>query len=145
MSNFLTGSGRRVPILCKISINGSVEYLGIPDFHRTGGLFWAGNLLAPRYSWGGSGTTTNQNWVIPPGIPYGIVSVPWRVTIPTRPAYTLRIMENALAAACHACDDHLQSRNMARIPSPSTIRNLLRNLRVNWRGYDWDGLVNQYF
>ena len=51
LSNYLTESGRRVPILGRISINESVEYLGVPDFHRTGGAFWDANLLAPRSSW----------------------------------------------------------------------------------------------
>ena len=33
--NYLTESGRRVPILSQIPINGSVKYLGTPDFHKT--------------------------------------------------------------------------------------------------------------
>ena len=49
-------------IFGRISINGSVEYLGVPDFQRTGGPDWTANLLAPRYSWVDGGTTTNQNW-----------------------------------------------------------------------------------
>ena len=66
-SNYLTESGIRVPILGQIFINGSVEYLGIPDFQRTGGPFWDENLLDPCFSWGDSGTTTNQNWLVEPG------------------------------------------------------------------------------
>ena len=49
-SDYLTESGRRFLILGQISINVSVEYLGIPNFHRIGGPFWASNLLAPRSS-----------------------------------------------------------------------------------------------
>ena len=49
-SDHLTESGRRIPILGQISMNESVEYLGVPDFHRTDGPFWASNLLAPRSS-----------------------------------------------------------------------------------------------
>ena len=63
-SNYLTRSGRMIPILRKISIIGSVEYLGITDFHRTSGPFWDANLLAPCSIWGDGGTTTNQNWGI---------------------------------------------------------------------------------
>ena len=34
-SGYLTVNGRRIPIFGRISINGSVELLGVPDFHRT--------------------------------------------------------------------------------------------------------------
>ena len=44
-SDYPTESGRRVPIIGQISINRGVEYLGIPDFHRTSGLFWDAHLL----------------------------------------------------------------------------------------------------
>ena len=86
-------------ILGRISINGSVKWLGVPDFHRTGGPFWTANLLAPRSSWGYGGTTTNQNWGIKPGGPYGSVAVMWIHPVPVRPAYTPRIMEKAHATA----------------------------------------------
>ena len=75
LSDDLTESRRRVPILGQISINGSVEYLGIPVFHTTGGTFWGANLLAPYFHCGDGGTSTNQNWEIQPGGPYGSVFV----------------------------------------------------------------------
>ena len=56
-SDYLTESGRRIPIIGRISINGSVEWLGVPDFHRTDGPV----VVALRSSWGDGGTTTNQN------------------------------------------------------------------------------------
>ena len=34
------------------SINGSVQWLGVPDFLRTDGPPWTDNLLAPVPSWG---------------------------------------------------------------------------------------------
>ena len=84
-SDYLTEDGRRIPIVGQISINGSVEYLGIPDFHRVSGPFWDDNLLAPCYSWGFGGTNTNQNWRIQPGVPYKDVSIALHVAIPARP------------------------------------------------------------
>ena len=48
LSCCLTESGRRIPILGRISIHGSVEWLGVPNFHRTSGPFWAPNILAFR-------------------------------------------------------------------------------------------------
>ena len=44
------------------SINGSVEWLGIPDFLRNDGPPWILNLLAPYASWGDIGPSTNPKW-----------------------------------------------------------------------------------
>ena len=44
-SDHLTKDGRRTPNIGQIFINGTVEYLGIPDFYRTGEPFWANNIL----------------------------------------------------------------------------------------------------
>ena len=93
LSDYLTESGCRIPIIRRISINGSVEYLGVPGFHRTGGTFWAANLLAPRSSWGDSGTTTNQNCGSQPWVPSGSVAVPWNHPIFVLPVYVRRILE----------------------------------------------------
>ena len=61
-TNYLTESWRRIPIFGRISINGNVEYLGIPDFHRTVDPAWTAYILSPRSSWGEGDTTTNKNW-----------------------------------------------------------------------------------
>ena len=97
----------RIPILGQISISGGVEYWGIPDFHRTGGPFWAVNILATRSIWGDCGTTTNQKWLIAPGGPYGIVALLWSCPVPVRLAYVTRSLENTRAAACRFRGDHL--------------------------------------
>ena len=51
LPNYLTENGCRIPIIGQISINGSVEYLGIPEFHRTGVTMWVYNLLDLHPSW----------------------------------------------------------------------------------------------
>ena len=89
-SDYLTEIWRRIPILNQISINGSVEYLGIPEFHRIGEPFWDDNLLVPCYSWGDGGTTTNKNWGIQPGGPYESISVPRSRPVPIRLTYIPR-------------------------------------------------------
>ena len=38
-SDYLTEGGIKIPLLGKISINGSFEHLGVPDAYRTGGPF----------------------------------------------------------------------------------------------------------
>ena len=58
-TNYLTESGRRIPIFGRIYINGSVEWLGVPDFYRSDGPAWTANILDPHSSWGDVGTTTN--------------------------------------------------------------------------------------
>ena len=90
LSDYITGSGHRIPIIGQISINGSVEYLGITDLHRTSGPFCDANLLAPCSSWGEGGTTTNQNWVVQHGGLFGIVSVLWSRPFSVHLAYVLR-------------------------------------------------------
>ena len=45
------------------SINGSVEWLGIPEFMRNNGPSWTANILAPHPSSGDRGSITNTNWV----------------------------------------------------------------------------------
>ena len=57
-SDYMTESGRRIPLHGRITINGSFEHLGVPGDE---------NLLDPGPSWGDGGTTTIQNWGIQPG------------------------------------------------------------------------------
>ena len=45
-TNYLAESGHRIPIIGKISINGSVQFLGIPDFVRDSGFSFIENLLS---------------------------------------------------------------------------------------------------
>ena len=70
-------------------------------------------------------------------------SVPWNSTVPARPSYMLRSLENARSADCYVCVDSLHSRRRARTMSPSTICNPVHNPRVNCRGDDREGLVDQ--
>ena len=60
-TDYLTKSWHRVPMFGRISINGSVEWLGVTDFQRTYGPSSTSNLLAPRHSWVDGGSTTNSN------------------------------------------------------------------------------------
>ena len=74
-SEYLTENECRITILGKISMNGSVEYFGIPDFHRTDGPTWDDNFLDPCSSWGDGGT--NLNWGVQTGGPYRNVAMAW--------------------------------------------------------------------
>ena len=92
-TNLLTENGFKTSIFCKISINGSFEFLGVTDPLRTNGRYWVDNLLVPILDWGFSGTVINLNWVSQPGGRYNGVSVPWRGAVRAHPAYLPRCPE----------------------------------------------------
>ena len=125
------------------TMNGSVQWLSVPDFLRTDGPPWSDNLLATGPSWGDGCTTTNQNWGTQHGGPYGSVAIPWSRPVPVRPAYVRRSPENARTAARRVHNDHLQRRRLARMRIPSTNSNSICNPRVNLRDDHQEGPVDQ--
>ena len=138
-SNYLTENGRIIPILSQICINGSVEYLVISDFHRTDGPMWVDNLLATRSSWGDG--TPNQKW--PLSQPRN-VSVPWNGAVPAPPGYMPAWSPDNMCAAAHRIhDEWLCGRRCARMRSPSTSFSPVLNPRINHRGDDQEGPVDQ--
>ena len=62
LSNYPDENRRRIPILGQISINGSVELLGIPNLLRTIGPMYTENILAPHDTkgWGDSSTSNKK-------------------------------------------------------------------------------------
>ena len=60
----------------RYSINGSVVWLGVPDFHRNYENNCTANILAPCPSWGYRGYITNPNWGCKSEEASGNVSVP---------------------------------------------------------------------
>ena len=72
-------------------------------------------------------------------------SVPRSRFIPARPTYIPRSPENARADARRVCDEFLLSRHRERMRSLSTSCNPVRNLRINCRGDNQEGPVDQYF
>ena len=60
-TNYLTENGRRIPMFGVNSINGSVQWLGVPAPLRTCGPPCTDNILAPSPSWGTGGNATNPN------------------------------------------------------------------------------------
>ena len=65
-ANFLTENGRRVPMLGRKFIDGSFEYVGVPDFLRTNGPPWNDNLLAPYADCGRGGRPSSRPSNLPP-------------------------------------------------------------------------------
>ena len=130
----------------QISVNGSVELLGIPADAFGCGLPFHKNVLAPTvtHGWGYTGTS-NQNWPVILGGPYNNVVVAWSGAVPARPAYMPMSPDNVHAAARRICDYSLCSRLHERMRSPSISYSHIRNLRVNRYGDDREGPVAQYF
>ena len=75
------------------SINGSVEWLGVPSFLHNYGPPWTDNILVPIPRWGVGGIY--EIWALDsqPGGCYGAVDVPWRAVVPARPDYLPRSPE----------------------------------------------------
>ena len=142
-TNCLTESWRRIPIFGRIFINGNVEYLGIPDFHRTVDPAWTAYILSPRSSWGEGDTTTNKNWGSQLGGDSGSVAVPWNCPVCVLPVYRRRVLESMRSAAHCVRDNRLLSNSLARMRSPSTSRNHIRNPQVNWCDDCRDSSVDQ--
>ena len=92
---------RRIPNLGIVFINGSVESLGVTDFHITGGPFWADNLLDPRSIWQYVGTTPNKNCGSQSGGIYGSIDDAWNFPVHAHSAYQQRISDNTRAVARH--------------------------------------------
>ena len=143
-TNHLAENGRIIPNIGKLSINGSVQILGIPDFVRNSTFSFIGNLQSPSMTtvWGHA-DTPNKNWVVRLGGPYRMYSVPWGSTVPVRLAYISRSPDNPRAAARRICYDFLRQRRCNRMRIPSTSRNHIVNTMIQQRGYDREGPVTQ--
>ena len=126
-------------------IDGSVEWVGIPDLLRNDVPPWTANILDTYHSWGYQGPSVNLDWGSGFGGNSNSISVLW--SLPTRvlPIYHWRISENTHSAACRAHDDLLMENRMYHMQSPSTCRNPIHGCLVNQRddGLDdpWDVLV----
>ena len=90
------------------SINGSVQWLGVPAPLRTDGLPWTDNIFAPSPAWRTGGTATNPNLGSQPGGPYGSVVVPWSGTVRAMLTYVRRSPENTGRDMRRVRDDLLE-------------------------------------
>ena len=61
-TNYLNPTCCRIPMFGRNYINGTVEWLGIPNFPRNDGPPWTLNFLAPYANWGDRGSSTSPNW-----------------------------------------------------------------------------------
>ena len=100
VNNYFAENGCRNPIIGQVYINGSVQFLGIPNFVRNSGLWCIENLQAPTVPTGwGNAKTPNRTWRVIPGGPYSMWSVPWVSIGTASPAYMPRSLENLHAVS----------------------------------------------
>ena len=106
-TNYLTEYWRRIPMFGVNSINGSVQWLGVPAPLSTNGSPGTDNTFAPSFDWRTGGTDTNPNWGRKPGGAYGSVAVLWSGPACVMPSYIQRSLENTCSAASRVRDNLL--------------------------------------
>ena len=115
----------------KNSINGSIEWIGVPNFLRNDGLPWILNLLAPYYAWGDRGSNTSLNLGSGSGGYSDGVSINCNRLAHILPIYYRGIFENTCSAARCDRDNILIENRTYRMQSPYTCRNPARGRLVN--------------
>ena len=129
-TDHLNPTWRRIPIFGRNYINGSVEWIGVPDLPRNDGPPWTLNILATYDNLGDRGSSTSPNWGSGSGgnsdSVYILQNWPARVL----PVYHQRIFENTRSAARCACDDLLMENRTYRMKNPSTFCNPIRGRLV---------------
>ena len=125
------------------SINGSVEWLGVPTFLRNDGLPWADNILCPSLQWGVRGTYAIWYLESQSGGRYSGVDVPWCGAAPARAAYLPWSPENARATARRIYEALLREHRLAIAQSTSNYRHIIRDKLVNWKDCALDDLWDE--
>ena len=115
----------------RISINGSIEWLGVPNFLRNDGPPRKLNILAPYANWGDKGYNTSPNLVSGSRENSDGVSINWNCPAHILPVYHRRIFENTRSAARRTHEDLLMDKHTYRMQSPYTCRNPARGRLVN--------------
>ena len=140
---YFSENGRIVSIYGQKSINGSVEWLGVPHPFYDDGPPWTDNFLCPSPLWGDGVRVGAWAWGIQPGGLYGGVDVPWRGAVPDCADYLPGSLENAHATARRVRDARLRDHRLARAQSVLYLRRILWDHLVNRTDYGWDGLWDE--
>ena len=74
-------------------MNGSFEFIGVPDPLRTNGPYWIGNILVIIPDWGAIVTVTTLNWGSQRGVCYDGASILWCGAFPARTDNLSRSLE----------------------------------------------------
>ena len=96
------------------SMNGSIEWLGIPATSCGTGVAWTENILVPNPRWGYRCGYERWALVTRSRPRFGGRSIPWCGAVPFHPDYVPISPENARARARRVRDVRLRERNLAR-------------------------------
>ena len=141
-TNHLNEIWRRVPMFGRNFINGSVQWLGIPDLLETYGTAYTTILLVPDHSWVDRGCSTNHNWGSKSPHHSKSVSIPWNRPVCIHPVHHRMIFENTCAIVRRFYNNLLRANRLARIQTHTTCRNPIHNQRVWWDD-DWDDIWDE--
>ena len=124
-TDYLVKNGYRIPIVGELSINGSVQLLGIPDFVRNSELSFFQDLQAPTVTsgWGDADTSNKKRGVIPGG-PYINIVAAWVSTVTSHLDDMPRILENLRTSAGHVRDDLRHQRRHDLMRDAPKVANL---------------------
>ena len=141
---YATEIGRRVFIYGRKSINGSVEWIVVPDLSCNTGVAWTKNILVPNLCWGDRRSCKRWASATHCRPHFGGRSVPWHGVVPFRSNYVPSSPENARARIRRVLDNHLRENRLER------AQTLLRNLhfggeRGNGSNDSLDGWVDEFF
>ena len=117
-------------MFCRKYINGSVKWLGIPNFLRNDGPPWTLNILDTYAKWGYRGSSTSPNLGSVSGGYPDSVSINWNCPTCVLLIYQRRIFDNTRSAAHRARDYLLMENCTYRTENPSTCHNSIRGSLV---------------
>ena len=125
------------------SINGSVEWLGIPAPFCNTGVAWTDNLLVSEALWVEGVRVGYWAWGNQPGIIIG-VDILWRGVVPACVAYLPRSSpENACATARRVRDARLWEHHLARAQNVFYDHHIGSDKQFNWLDDDWHDIWDE--
>ena len=145
VTNYLAENGRWIPIIGQLSVNNSVQFLGLSDQAWGSTLLYIANLLAQvEAKCGGSSNSSNKNWGGHFNNANSIINISWGDSVDAHPTYLPWISMNPHAAQRRVCDHLLSCMRQERLWHQSNCRNPLVNPWVIWWGKERDGPEPQW-
>ena len=125
------------------SINGSIEWLGVPAPFFDTGVDWTDNILVPSPRLGDGVMVGDWYWGTQPGFLIG-ADVPWRNVVPACLAYLPRSPpENVCATTRHIPDTFLQEHRLEQSQNVLYAHHIGGDERVNRSDDNWDDLWDE--
>ena len=107
-ADYLTENGSRGPMFGRKLINGSFEWVVVPDFFRSNGPPWTINLLAPCADLGLKGPSTNKNLSSGSGGYSDSIHINWNHLARELPIYHRRVLESTRRSGSRTHDNLLR-------------------------------------